>query len=430
MIRWDITDFVVLLLRILNVKLGIAAMSAAVLVILLVSTAVPAMASIGKIDEKSHKDWKEYLTGKLDEKNIRDFTANGCELTKKSHRIATLKCPESAAKGAGFTENIKAFAFDGDVKYSTEDINANISDLSANQQIGADKVWFRGIIGSGATVSEIDTGVDCNHRELVGTCKKGWNFIANNDNTFDDNGHGTHVGGIIASHGLYDPKSRGVAPGANIVPLKIFDAYGIGTFDDVIRAIYWSVNGPDGVYGTSDDPHVDVISMSLSSGPPYTYRYGDCNNVIPELKTAIDYARSKDVVVVAGVGNWGESGIGIPACIQGVLAVRAVDGSNAWAWFSGVGDEQGVAAPGMGIYSTWPEDGYNTLSGTSVASPIVSGTIALMKQANRRASADDITRALLNTAKDLGQDGCDAYYGCGLVNVQKAVKAIKEVRRR
>jgi thermitase len=369
---------------------------------------------------------------KLNEKNIRDFTANGCELIKKSHGIATLKCPESAAKGAGLTKNIKAFAFDSDIKYSTGDtnINANLSDLSTDQQIGANKVWNKGISGLGTTISEIDTGVDCNHRELVGTCKKGWNFIANNDNTFDDNGHGTHVGGIIASHGLYDPKSRGVASGANIVPLKIFDAYGVGTFDDATRAIYWSVNGADGVYGTYDDPHVDVISMSISSGPPYTYRYSDCNNVIPELKTAIDYARSKGIIVVAAAGNWGESGIGIPACIQGVLAVRAVDSSSAWARFSGVGDEQGVAAPGIGIYSTWPSDGYNTLSGTSLATPMVSGTIALMKQANRRASADEITRALLNTAKDLGQDGCDAYYGCGLVNAQKAVNEIKEIKHR
>lgn len=373
---------------------------ALVIAIVLVSATASAVA----IPREGKSD-KKYLTERVDEKSLKEFQDKGCEIVKHSKRIASLQCPDDVADALNLREDIKVFAVD----------------LTADRQIGADTVWNMNYTGANRMVAVADTGIDYNHAELSDSYAGGWNFVKNNNNPYDDNGHGTHVSGIITANGI-DPNAKGVSPDAKILALKVLDSTGSGTFSDVISAIYYAVDGPDGIYGTADDPHTDAISMSLGTSAPYIYPTGNCDNVIPEVTNAIHYAISRGVAVVAAAGNDG-NGISIPGCVSGTIAVGAVNSNNVRASWSGAGDSLDIVAPGVNIYSTWP-GGYATLSGTSMATPHVSAVVALLKQANSTLSVSDIKNALYNTANDLGTTGWDPYYGYGLVNAAAAINYV------
>lgn len=367
-------------------------------VILVISGAAPALAD----DE----DGKRYLTEKVDGKSLKEFKEKGCEILKKHSKIASLRCPEAVANELNLREDIKVYAFD----------------INADRQIGADIVWNLGYTGTNRTISVIDTGINYNHSELSDSYAGGWNFIADNNNPFDDNGHGTHVSGIITSNGNAI-NSKGVAPDAKILALKVLDSAGSGDFFDVIAAIYFTVDGPDGIYGTSDDFNADAISMSLGTGFPYLYTGSNCDYVIPEVTNAVNYAVSRGVTVVAASGNSGTQGVSLPGCISSAIAVGAVNNNDVRASFSGAGYSLDIVAPGVDIYSTWLS-GYSTQSGTSMATPHVSAVVALLKQANNSLSVSAVKNALYNTAKNLGTAGWDPYYGSGRVNALAAVNSV------
>jgi len=228
----------------------------------------------------------------------------------------------------------------------------------------------------------------------------------------DDNGHGTHVSGIITANG---GSAKGVAPDTKIIALKVLDASGSGSFSSIIAAIY----------NATDTFKVDVISMSLGTSSPYIYTSENCDAAFVELANAINYANSKGVAVVAASGNYnlyGQSGVSIPGCMSGAIGVGAVDGSDGIPWWSGEGISLDIAAPGVNIYSTLPDNTYASYSGTSMATPHVSGVIALMKQARRSLSVDETRNVLFTSAKDFGSSGFDRYYGWGRVNASAAVE--------
>ncbi len=377
---------------------------AAILVVSVWILAVSLSAEGRNADDISEKivEGKRYLTEKLEEKDIKILHEKGCEIDKKSKRIASVICPEDAAAELGLRENIKVYA----------------SDLNADRQIGADSVWNAGYNGTGRLVAILDTGIDYNHVELLDSYAGGWNFVANNSNPYDDNGHGTHVSGIITANGVVE-SAKGAAPDAKILALKVLDSSGSGYFSDVIEAIYHSVDGHDGDYGTADDFNPDAISMSLGSSYPYLYTGSNCDSAYPEMANAVNYAVSRGIMVVAAAGN-DARGVSIPGCMSNATAVAAVDGSDVRAPWSGTGGSLDIAAPGVGVYSTVPS-GYGTKSGTSIATPFISATVALLKQANSSMKVSDIRNALYNTAKDFGSLGWDKYYGWGRVNASAAL---------
>jgi hypothetical protein len=264
--------------------------------------------------------------------------------------------------------------------------------------------------GFGVKVSIIDTGIDYTHPDLDSNYKGGWDFVNSDDDPMDDNGHGTHVAGIIAAEDN-DEGVVGVAPEAELYALKVLDATGSGLVSDVILAIQWATD-PDGKPKTDDS--MDIINMSLGGGANYWL----------EAACLLAYCQDR-LILVAAAGNSGNPGGGgdnveYPAAYDSVIAVAATDQSDERARWSSTGSELELAAPGVGIYSTYIGGDYATMSGTSMASPHVAGTAALVWAANPGWSNDAVRTELQDTADDLGEAGWDSKYGWGLVDADEA----------
>ncbi|MBI4744777.1 MAG: S8 family peptidase [Actinobacteria bacterium] len=277
-------------------------------------------------------------------------------------------------------------------------------------KIDADLAWPVSI-GLNAKVAVIDTGISKTHPDLVTNIKGGINFVVirgriDPTNWNDDNGHGTHVAGITAavnnSIGVI-----GVAPSASLYGVKVLNKNGSGYLSDVIAGINWAVNNG-----------MDVINMSLGT-----------NSDIQSLHDAVDNAYNAGVVVVAAAGNDGDTysddDVDYPARYSSVIAVAATNSSNIRASWSSDGPEVELAAPGVSIYSTYKGNSYATLSGTSMASPHVAGTAALILANNPVLTPAEVRTILQNTADDLGVAGIDNYYGYGLVDAEESVTGIQ-----
>jgi hypothetical protein len=341
------------------------------------------------------------------DKEISGALEKGCEIVREAKTLKALICSEDAASSLGLQEDVKVF----------------VMDTTANTQIRADQVQSSGNTGSEEIIAVLDTGVDYNHPQLSDSILKGRDFVDNDNDPMDLNGHGTHVAGIITAN---SGTAKGVAPNAKVLTVRVLDASGSGYFSDVIAAIYYVVNGPDGLYGTTDDFNAVAISMSLGTNPPYTYN-GYCDNVLPDLTNAIKYALDRGVIVVVAAGNSGNSGVSIPGCISYSTTVGAVDSNDRIASFSGRGKAVDIVAPGVSIYSSWLGNSYATASGTSMATPMVSGTVALIKSTHPGYTVSQVQDALFKTAKDLGTIGFDTSYGYGRVDALKAVSPAPSV---
>lgn len=267
-------------------------------------------------------------------------------------------------------------------------------------------------LGTGIKVCVIDTGIDYTHPDLDANYKGGIDYVNDDLDPLDDNGHGTHCAGIIAAE-ADGAGIVGVAPGASLYAVKALGASGSGLLSDVVAGIDWAVaNG------------MDIVSMSLGSSLPSLTLEAACNN-----------AYAAGVLLVAAAGNSGpprgnNSTVNYPARYSSVIAVSATDSNDAFATFSSAGPEVELAAPGVAIYSTLPTYtvtltstyglNYGTLNGTSMACPHVSGTAALAMATYPSYTNLEIRSLLQNTADDLGVAGVDRYYGYGLVDADEA----------
>ena len=252
--------------------------------------------------------------------------------------------------------------------------------------------------GAGVTVCVVDTGIDKTHPDLQANIVGGKNFVAKGlvvDPTKwdDDNGHGTHVSGTIAALNN-NIGVVGVAPKASLLAAKVLNRQGSGYTSDVIAGIDYCVQSG-----------AKVVSMSLGS-----------SSDVQAFHNAVDNAYASGVLLVAAAGNDYGGPVSYPAAYDSVVAVSATDSNNNLASFSNVGPQVELAAPGVSILSTWYGGGYATLSGTSMATPHVSGVAALAIQANPLLSNVEIRVLLQSTATDLGAAGKDNLFGYGLVD--------------
>ena len=340
----------------------------------------------------------------VEKQDINLALQNGCTLVKELKHINVLRCNEDVALMLNLQEDLEVFAVDS----------------GANTQIKANLVQDSGNMGLGRKVVVLDSGYNYNHAELSSSYLGGKDFVNNDNDPLDDNGHGSHVAGLITADGV-NSNAKGVAPNTGIIAGKVLNAQGSGSFSSIIEAIYWAVDGNDGVYGTQDDFNADAISMSIGTNPPYTYSKTNCDNVLPSLTAAINYAISKNVAIVSAAGNSGGAGVSIPGCISNSITVGAVDNKDAVASFSGRGKTVDVTAPGVSLLSAWTGTSYVYASGTSMATPVTSGTIALIKSQHPSYSVNQVRNALVNTAKDLGKKGFDTSYGYGRIDAYSAV---------
>ncbi|MEM2926587.1 MAG: S8 family serine peptidase [Candidatus Bathyarchaeia archaeon] len=269
------------------------------------------------------------------------------------------------------------------------------------ERIKATQVWSEST-GSGVKIAILDTGVGP-HDDL--SICGGYDFVNNDKDPSDDNGHGTHVAGTIAALDN-DFGVVGVAPGSLIYAVKMLDSSGSGTIAWAVQAIEWSVNNG-----------MQVLSMSWGASTDYQ-----------ALRDACKAAYDKGLLLVAAAGNSGNSqgtgdNVAYPAKYDSVIAVAATDQNNNRASWSSTGPAVELAAPGVNIYSTYKNNGYATLSGTSMATPHVSGTAALVWAKNPTLTNVEVRKILRDTATDLGATGRDSLYGYGLVNAFAAVSA-------
>ncbi len=234
----------------------------------------------------------------------------------------------------------------------------------------------------------------------------------------DDNGHGTHIAGIITSDGINDEFSKGIAPDANIIMAKVCDQDGICWESDILEGLEW-------VYEQKPD------AISLSFGTLETWISKNC--IREPLARAVNKVARRIPVTVAA-GNF-PFGVSSPACASSVIAVGA-SFYDELLYFSARGypmRHHGVIAPGELVYSTFPGDSYGFMSGTSVSAPYVAGLVALMKEKNSRLSASMIKRTIFrNTNEDLGpiySEKEDWEIGHGQIDALKTIKNTRKSRR-
>ena len=376
--------------------------------------AVNARAGVGKND--THKRVIAHTEEEADK-----AVSLGCKVVREAKTLKALRCPQDVAKSLSLTEDVRVFALEEDEEVGISSrFRVGATSASANQQIGAGLVHNSGNTGGGRKVAVLDTGYNYLHPELSSSYLGGKDFVNDDNDPMDDEGHGSHVAGIITADGI-NPKAKGVAPDAGIVSGKVLDEIGSGYFSDVVAGIYWAVDGPDGIAGTGDEFGADAISLSLGTSAPYLYK-GFCDGVLPDLTNAIKYAVQNNVTVVVAAGNSGNAGISIPGCISYSTTIGAVNSSDKVASFSGRGNSLDISAPGVNIYSAILGSLYATWSGTSMATPMVAGVIALVKNAHPAYTHSQIESKLFSTAKDLGKAGKDKDYGWGRVRADQAVQ--------
>jgi len=254
------------------------------------------------------------------------------------------------------------------------------------------------------TIAVIDSGVDLSHEDLQGILVPGYDFIENDTIPQDDDGHGTHVVGIIAALTNNNKGVAGVTWGQNvkIMPLKVFGNNATTTHFHVAQAFVYAV-----------DHGAKIINASLGSRVSSAL-----------LEDVVEYAYQNDVVMVCAAGNDGSYGIRYPAAYRQTIAVGAVTIYATRASYSNYGPELDVVAPGgdenQGILSTWINGTYDYAEGTSMAAPHVTGIVALMISRGI-VGVENIRTLLRATAIDLGPLGYDIYYGAGLVDAYSAV---------
>ena len=266
--------------------------------------------------------------------------------------------------------------------------------------IGVPSVWSI-TRGAGVTVAVIDSGSGP-HPDLDANMEVGRTIIDSIESAgmrdVSDEGHGTHVAGIIAAAADNGVGGAGVAPQARILPIRTLEPNGEGTARDVSKAVRFAV-----------DAGAKVINLSLGRNSEYT-----------PLTSAIQYAVDRNVLVVAAAGNYGaDSGPVWPAASDLTLAVTAVDRTNNVTSFDQRGDYIDLAAPGTSILSTARND-YAFQSGTSMAAAFVSGAAALLFAAQPSITAAQVRDILQRTATDIGSPGRDTTFGYGLVNLVAA----------
>ncbi|MCY8498853.1 S8 family serine peptidase [Bacillus atrophaeus] len=302
---------------------------------------------------------------------------------------------------------------DGGVK------GADVKSESANALLAKRKL-------NDTLIAVVDTGVDSTLSDLEGKVRTdlGRNFVGRNNHAMDDQGHGTHVAGIIAAESGNGYSMAGLHAKANIIPVKVLDSTGAGDTEQIALGIKYAA-----------DKGAKVINLSLGGGYSRV------------LEFALKYAASKNVTIAAASGNDGESELSYPASSKYVMSVGASNRMDMTADFSNYGKGLDITAPGSDIPSLVPNGNVTYMSGTSMATPYAAAAAGLLLSQNPKLKPNEVEDILKRTADDISFDsvdggeevlydengdpieiphipGVDWHSGHGRLNVMKAVSAV------
>lgn len=313
---------------------------------------------------------------------------------------------------------------DNKVSYILEDAKVHQCMDTVTSYLGSKVANKSGYNGKNIGIAVIDTGI-APHSDLTKNKNRivaFKDFVNEKKFPYDDNGHGTHVAGIIAGDGYSDKKYKGIAPKANIIGIKVLDKNGSGVSSDVIAGVQWAVDN-------KEKYNIKIISISLGT-PPITSYHND------PLAMACAEAVNRGIIVVVSAGNDGpdKKTINSPGITPQVITVGCTDDKNTFnveddsvADFSSEGPtidgylKPDLVAPGVNITSLKNnKKGYISHSGTSMAAPVVSGIAALIYEKYPDLNPKEIKKFMMNNATKL--KASKYAQGSGLINLKKMLK--------
>jgi len=272
----------------------------------------------------------------------------------------------------------------------------------AAKKIELNNAWGLEKGSADVTIAVLDSGIDLEHPDLKQNIIPGYDFVNDDSAAWDDNGHGTAIAGVIGAIGNNSQGIAGVDWQSKLMPLKVVDGDGVGTYYDVAQGIIYAA-----------DHNARIINLSIGG---YAYSYA--------LKDAVDYALEKGCVLVAAVGNDGIDVPMYPAAYEGVIGAAATDSQDRIDKNSNYGDFVDLAAPGLSIYTTEPEGRYGYNSGSSLACSHTAGLIGLILSSQPSLSRDRVEGILYNSSDYIREDKS---YGRGRINAYRALLAAKGI---
>lgn len=369
------------------------------------------------------------------------------QISPSEFRVTDTFTNLSAVGGYVTYEGLKKLVRDYRVQKIDLDVPGHMALAESSELVRARDLHAQGITGAGVTVAVLDTGIDSDHPDLAddivaqqcfctnadgvtGCCPGGKTEASGPGGAEDEQGHGTHVAGIITSGGRVAP--RGIAPDADIVAVRVLDKTGsAASATQLMKAFDWII---------STQPSVKIVNTSLVFGS-FAGQCDTTSSFTAALAQAVNTLRARGTLTVSSAGNSAnKSEIGAPACLSGAIGVGAVydanvgtisfgctDGSTSAdkvACFSNSSVAVDLLAPGAAITSSGMGGGVAGFAGTSQAAPHVAGALALMLQAKPAASATELENALKGSGRPITDPGNGVT--ATRIDVKNAVDFIKK----
>lgn len=329
-------------------------------------------------------------------------TANG-ELIQVPSTATPVQIPQ---KGNTRTQNTQQTEVKTSTTYGFDD--PGISMQYAISETNANLAWAEVEQKETVTIAIIDTGVDYTHEDLKNrvSTEYGYDFINNDNDPMDDNGHGTHVAGIIGAEGNNGVGIVGMVGDLDIeiIPIKALDADGVSNVPTVVKAIEYAIS-----------LDVDIINLSFGT-----------ESKSKDLDEAVAKAIANDIFVVVASGNSSTlSDFSSPLSVEGVCAVGATNESSMISSFSNFGTYTDIGAPGESIVSTYPNNEYSAQSGTSMATPMITSVVALLIAQDPTLTITEINSLLVDNVNDVYRDRLNQQLSFGIVDFYESIADLK-----